>query len=179
MNKYVALFRGLNVGGHNKIKMVDLKAMLEGADCQKVTTYIQSGNAVFLHNRRRDEIEDFLETAFENQFGYKPDIIVRTNEEIASAASEYPFFTNDRNMSYMMTGFTRHAPFGDALSTLEEVAENGELVQVTDSEIHIYFANGSGRSKLAALNFAKKIGTPITTRNRRTVLKLLEMIEDL
>ena len=48
MQKYVALIRGLNVGGHNKLAMKDLKSMLEAADCEKVTTYIQSGNAVFL-----------------------------------------------------------------------------------------------------------------------------------
>lgn len=179
MNKYVALFRGLNVGGHNKIKMVDLKTMLEGADCQKVSTYIQSGNAVFLHELRRGQIEAFLEDAFANHFGYRPDIVVRTNEELAQVAADYPYFSAERNMSYMMTGFARYQMADDALLKLEQVAVEGESVLVTDSEVHIYFGNGSGRSKLAALNFVKKIGTPITTRNRRTVLKLLEMVADL
>jgi len=179
MNKYVALFRGLNVGGHNKITMVDLKAMLERADCQKVTTYIQSGNAVFLHPLGRDEIETFLESSFEKQFGYSVDIAVRTQEELQAAADVYPFFNEERNLSYMMTGFARRAMQDNALTILLQAAQNDELVQIVENEIHIYFSQGSGRSKLAALNFAKKIGTPTTTRNRRTVLKLLELINSI
>jgi len=179
MNKYVALFRGLNVGGHNKITMVDLKAMLERADCQKVTTYIQSGNAVFLHAQERDEIETHLEAAFEKQFGYQVDIVVRTKDELENIAAAYPFSSDERNLSYMMTGFARHPIAENASAILEQVAVDGEFVQVDPQQIHFYFGNGSGRSKLGALNFSKKIGAPITMRNRRTVQKLLEMINAL
>ncbi|MFT6656905.1 DUF1697 domain-containing protein [Maritalea sp.] len=179
MNKYVALFRGLNVGGHNKITMVELRVMLEAADCQKVTTYIQSGNAVFVHDQPRDKIETMLEGAFEKHFEYRVDIVVRTEAELASATTAYPFFSDERNLSFMMTGFARQPIGENAISILEQVAIDGELVEAKEQEIHFYFGNGSGRSKLGALNFAKKIGTPITMRNRRTVLKLLELINAL
>lgn len=179
MYKYVALFRGLNVGGHNKITMVDLKAMLEGADCQKITTYIQSGNAVFQSDVSPDEIESHLEYAFENQFGYAVEIMVRSDKELQAVFDDYPFFNEERELRFMMTGFAKGGFAPDAETVLANVAEGDELVQIVGNQVHFYFANGSGRSKLGALNFAKKIGTPLTLRNRRTVGKLLELINAL
>lgn len=179
MNKYVALFRGLNVGGHNKITMVDLKAMLEGAACQKVTTYIQSGNAVFESEIAANKIETHLEDAFEKQFGYAVEVMVRSDAQLQTAYDNFPFFDEDRELRFMMTGFAKSDFATEAEAVLKDVADGDELVQIVGNQVHFYFANGSGRSKLGALNFAKKIGTPLTLRNRRTVGKLLELINAL
>jgi len=179
MNKYVALFRGLNVGGHNKITMVDLKQMLATAGCQNVNTYIQSGNAVFLHKYDSQKLAQFLEEQYQTAFGYAVDIVIRTEAQLATSLDAYPFETNDREAKFMMTAFARTAIKEEALAVLASVADESELIDVGSDELHFYFGNGSGRSKLAALNFPKKIGTPVTMRNRRTVTKLVEMMATL
>ena len=176
MQKYVALIRGLNVGGHNKLAMKDLISMLEAADCEKVTTYIQSGNAVFRHKLDHDSLTKHLETAFEGAFGYVADFVLRSEEELTRASENYPFFDEERELKFMMTGFAKTQMTPDAQSIFDDVAVEGELVSSTGSEVHFYFGNGSGRSTLAALNFAKKVGTPITVRNRRTISKLIELM---
>lgn len=176
MQKYVALIRGLNVGGHNKLTMKDLKSMLDAADCEKVTTYIQSGNAVFWHKLDHDALTEHLENEFERVFGYRADFVLRTEADLSKAFEDYPFFDEKREPKFMMTGFAKTKMNADAQSVFEDVTIDGELVSSTGSEVHFYFGNGSGRSKLAALNFAKKVGTPITVRNRRTISKLIELM---
>ncbi|MGJ8527543.1 DUF1697 domain-containing protein [Maritalea sp.] len=176
MNKYVALFRGLNVGGHNKITMVDLKLMLTQADCQSVSTYIQSGNAVFSHELAAGPLCAKLEDNFEKQFGYRVSIVIRCETELKAALNAYPYFDETRELKLMMTGFARQKLSDDAQSVLSAAAIEGELVNVSGDEVHFYFGNGAGRSKLGALNFVKKIGTPITIRNRRTISKLVDML---
>ncbi len=179
MNKYVALFRGLNVGGHNKITMADLKLMLTQADCQNVATYIQSGNAVFLHSLAAAPICAKLEDCFEKHFGYRVSIVIRSENELEAALNTYPYFKDDREPKFMMTGFARDGLNQDAPAILSGAAIEGELVSVEGNEVHFYFGNGAGRSKLGALNFVKKIGAPITIRNRRTISILVEMLSDI
>lgn len=175
---YIALFRGLNVGGSHKIKMADLVAFLNRQGGEKTQHYIQSGNLVFHSDEQVHDLAQRLEPAFEKEFSFPSQIILRTLPELEAAHAAYPFDREDREQKFMMTGFARQNPNGDALAVLEGLLADGELVAQSGNEFFFYYGNGSARSKVANLNFEKKIGTALTVRNRRTISKLIEMAAD-
>lgn len=174
---YIALFRGLNVGGSHKIKMADLCAFLNRHGAENTKHYIQSGNLVFQHDEQADELAKMLEPAFSQEFGFPSQIVLRNLKQVQMAQDAYPFAREDRELKFMMTGFARQTPNQNALDVLQELATEGELVAQNGAAFFFYFGNGSARSKIANLNFEKKIGTALTLRNRRTVSKLIELAE--
>ncbi|MCF4097422.1 DUF1697 domain-containing protein [Maritalea mediterranea] len=174
---YIALFRGLNVGGHHKIKMADLCAFLNRHGGENTKHYIQSGNLVFHHDDSLAALAQKLEPAFADTFGFQSQIVLRTLPQLQAAQKAYPFDREDREQKFMMTGFARATPNDDALELLTSLATEKELVAQQGEAFFFYFGDGSGRSKIANLNFEKKIGTALTIRNRRTISKLIEMAE--
>ncbi len=87
---YIALFRGLNVGGSHKIKMADLCAFLNRQGGKNTKHYIQSGNLVFHHDDRSDDLVNLLEPEFESEFGFSSQIILRSLPELKEAHLSYP-----------------------------------------------------------------------------------------
>lgn len=174
---YIALFRGLNVGGHHKIKMADLCAFLNRQGGKNTKHYIQSGNLVFQHDEQPDILAKKLEPAFEDKFGFASQIILRPLSELEAAYAAYPFDAETREQKFMMTGFARNAPNDDALNVLQNLATEEELVAQEGNAFFFYFGGGSARSKIANLNYEKKLGTALTVRNRRTIGKLIDMAQ--
>lgn len=172
---YIALFRGLNVGGSHKIKMADLCAFLNRHGGKNTKHYIQSGNLVFQHDEQAVHLADLLEPAFEKEFGFSSHIILRSLPELKGVHLAYPFDRDDREQKFMMTGFARQSPNANALETLKDLATADECVAQENKEFFFYYGNGSARSKIANLNYEKKIGTALTVRNRRTIGKLIEL----
>lgn len=94
--QYVALLRGINVGGNNKVDMTRLKTVFESIDCSKVVTYINSGNVIFSDTRGQDELILLLENAIKNEFGFTVSVILRTFEQIETLEKKVPNdWTND------------------------------------------------------------------------------------
>ncbi|WP_424982342.1 DUF1697 domain-containing protein [Maritalea sp. S77] len=176
---YIALFRGLNVGGNHKVKMADLVAFLNRHGGEKTKHYIQSGNLVFQHDEQAGPLAEKLETAFAQKFGFESQIVLRTLPQMQSAHQAYPFDQEDREQKFMMTGFARGTPNPDAHEVLNGLATEVELVAQNDHEFFFYYGGGSARSKIANLNFEKKLGTALTVRNRRTISKLIEIAQQL
>ena len=176
----VCMLRGVNVGGHNKIKMDLLRALCESQKLRDVQTYVQSGNAVFRSTESKlGRTSQQIESAIETKLGFRPAVILRTTDEMRRVVARSPF-AGRRGIEYSKLAviFLVDQPGAEARERLRQLKPDREQLWIDDREIHIYFPDGMGRSKLpAALDRALKgVGTG---RNWNTVLKLLEMAEKL
>ncbi|MDQ6797044.1 MAG: DUF1697 domain-containing protein [Actinomycetota bacterium] len=171
MTTYVALLRGINVGGRHKVAMADLKALLAEAGGENVSTYIQSGNAVLTHPARSpDKLAADLGRRIEAMTGFPVAVIVRTAAAMAAVVRKNPF--PGREASLHVTFLSDDPPPG-ALDAVDAEAFLPEEFALVEREIYLHLPNGMARTKLPqALDV---FATPVTTRNWRTVDKLAEM----
>ena len=173
---YVALLRGINVGGNNLLPMKDLAAIFAKAGCSDVSTYIQSGNVVF----RADpalaaKLPELISKAIAKGFKMEIPLIVRSAAELRKVAAAHPLAKPGADPKYLNVGFLAKRPDAAALAGLDPKRSPPDVFVVKGSEIYIHFPNGGARSKLTNQYFDSKLGTVSTYRNWNTVLKLLEM----
>ena len=176
MPQYIALLRGINVSGQKIIKMVDLKAMFQAANCSSVVTYIQSGNVVFEHREAdaaqlRQHLEDHLKTSL----GYVVPILLRTQGQLAAIVAKSPF--DDQLPEFgkrMYVCFLENAPDATAIAAIAPYTNPEEQLRVHGSEAYVYYASGLGKAKLTNAIIDLKLGMA-TMRNWNTVNTLLEM----
>lgn len=175
----VAMLRGVNVGGHHKIKMAELKALCEGLSFRNVSTYIQSGNVVFETMESGDEkLAKKIGTAIEKKCGFCPEVIVRSAEELRGVVKKNPFAKEAFEPSKLAVFFLARDPGKAARDAVSRIEANPEVIKPLGSEIYIYFPDGQGKSKLKFATVEKAINKiPWTARNWNTVEKLLEMAE--
>lgn len=167
MAKFIALLRGINVGGTGILPMKDLAGLCGKLGFGDVRTWIQSGNVIFESKLREDAVQKQLESALAAKMGKKIDVMVRTPAEMAEILQANPF--PDREPAKVAVAFLSGSPPADALKAL--VAPGGELVRAGKREVYVYYPDGMGRSKLKLpLN-----GAPATIRNVNTVAKLVGM----
>lgn len=175
MKTFVALFRGLNVGGKNVLPMKDLVALLEGMGLRDVETYIQSGNAVF-----RSEEEDAsllsgrIRTAIEKVHGFEPQVLLLEPEAVERAVLSNPFPEAEPEPKTLHVYFLASTPELPDLDDLERIRDDRERFVLEGGIFYLHAPDGVGRSRLAA-NAEKLLGVPATARNWRTVRKVLEM----
>ncbi len=176
MEHYIALFRGINVGGHSKLPMTELVKILEGLGAQEVRTYIQSGNAVFQHKEMDTEaFSKSISLEVEKQCGFAPKVLLLTEEELDRAIDENPFPVPEGDESTMHLGFLAAEPENVDFEKLSALKIESEHFCLTPKVFYLYAPDGVGKSKLAA-GAEKIIGVDMTDRNWNTVCKLKEMI---
>ncbi len=175
--RYVALLRGINVGGKNRLPMADLCDIFAAAGCAAVRTCIQSGNAVF--EAARDLAESVPETvtlAIRERFGYETSVIVRSGEELRRIAASNPFDTSG-DPRFLLVAFLRDMPTADLESRLDPDRSPPDEFVVRGRNVYLRYPNGVARSKLTNEYLAGRLQTVSTMRNWRTVLRLLEMVD--
>lgn len=180
MTIIISMLRGVNVGGHNKIKMDALRDLYESLGLRDPQTYVQSGNVVF-----RAETKDLaplakrIEDAIERTFGFRPSVVLRTTSELRDAIAKNPF-AKRRGMeaSRLLVTFLAAVPGPEARDEVLRIKADPEEVRIDGRELYVYFPDGMGRSKVwpAIEKALKKSGTG---RNWNTVTKLLEIAERL
>ena len=173
--KYIALLRGINVGGKNKIKMFELKNMFESLNYKNVRTYIQSGNVIF-DNEITDTIKlaNSIENKINEMFGLLVKIIIRTDEEFRNIVKNNPF-VNEPNMELdkLHVIFMLDKLETDAELLLSIKKEENEKYLINSREIYLYCPNGYGKTKLNNAMFEKKLNTVSTTRNWKTINNII------
>ena len=176
----VSLLRGVNVGGHNKIKMDALCALCESLGLHDPQTYVQSGNVIFrTTDRDLAPLTRRIENAIERKFGFRPAVIARTTSEWRDVIRRNPFATRRGiHPAKLIVIFLPSEPGPEVRASLRRIKPDPEELRISGRELYIYFPNGMGRSKLPAL-IDKTLKTPGTARNWNTVTKLLEMAESL
>jgi uncharacterized protein (DUF1697 family) len=173
---FIALLRGINVSGRNKIPMSELRSLCGDLGWGDVQTYIQSGNLLFQAGGTPAKLEAELEGAIERHFGLSIHVIVR-------AAADWPAYVrgnpypdvSQSEPNHVMLGLAKAPPKPDAVEKLRERATAGEqIVQVGDA-LWFHYQSSMARSKLTPALLDRLVGSPVTARNWRTVLKLDEM----
>ena len=178
MNTYIALLRGINVGGKNPLPMTGLVALLENIGAQKIKTYIQSGNAVF-HSaeKSRSQLSQRLTAEIKKRYGFEPYTLILGLDAIEKAIAENPFPEAEADPRALHLGFLAFTPKSPDLKKLNALKKESERFHLSDSVFYLYAPEGVGRSKLAASN-EKLLGVPMTDRNWRTVCKIREMARE-
>jgi uncharacterized protein (DUF1697 family) len=172
---WVALFRGINVGGNNILPMKELVATLEGVGCQDVATYIQSGNVVFQSEETdASMLSDRIATAVKESHGFEPRVLVLGSEALERAFRSNPFHEAESEPKSLHVYFLASSPRRPDLEALEEIRGDREQFVIDGEFLYLYAPDGVGRSRLAA-NAEKLLGVSATARNWRTVSKLLAM----
>ena len=173
---YISILRGINVGGKRKILMADLKKMYEGMEFERVQTYIQSGNVFFTTSKKvsKGELEQQLEKQIEKTFGYDVPVIVKTREELGRAIQINPFLKEaDFEEEKLYVIFLQKKPLEEHLNTLKEIPVSADRFVVEEEFIFIYYAEKISNSKLTNNYFEKKLKVIATTRNWKTMVKLM------
>ena len=172
---YVALLRGINVGGNNMLPMKELKELLEKEACSEVRTYIQSGNVIFrcaMTDTAR--LEKRLAAAVSKSHGFEPRVLVLTHGEIESAAKSNPFPEAVEDPKRLHLFFLTGTPEKPDLKTLEALKTKSERFALNGRIFYLHTPDGFGTSKLA-VRAERLLGVEATARNWRTVTTLLEM----
>ena len=176
MAVWIALFRGINVGGKNVLPMANLRETLKSAGLENVQTYIQSGNVVFESSARSAEsLRQKLITVIEDRAGLSVDVIVFSKKHFLSAIEENPFPEATAEPKSLHFYFLGSAAKTADLTAIENAASKTERYHLTRRVFYLHAPDGIGRSKLAA-NTEKYLGVSATARNYRTVDRLRAMV---
>lgn len=175
--RYIALLRGINVGGQKKIKMLDLRAMCGQMGLQEVQTYIQSGNIIFESSEEHTAVlEKDLKKQIQTTFGFDVPVMVLTQTYLQEVAENNPFLQKNPELDTKLlhVTFLSEKPDEDLVKALTEKDYGTDEFEVIGSRVYLYFPNGYGRTKLTNNIFEKKLQVAATTRNWRTIGKLQE-----
>ncbi|MGG0705677.1 MULTISPECIES: DUF1697 domain-containing protein [Bacillus cereus group] len=176
MTIYIALLRGINVGGHKIMKMATLKQMFELIGLKQVKTYIQSGNIVFKSEEDINFLKERIQSEIKNVFGFDVPVMLRTHDEFINTIKRCPYEANS-----LLEGESIHVAF--LANGLSEKEKDQLLMQKNETEdcyidenvVYVFFKNSIRNSKL--MNQFQRLHTPATVRNWRTVSKLKTIIE--
>lgn len=175
---YLALLRGINLGGKNKLPMTDLSALFVEAGCDNLRTYIQSGNVIF--TAPTDVVErlpDLVTGRIAERYGYRTPVMVRTAAQLADIVANNPFLEEGAAENTLHVMFLAEPPSARRIDDLDPARSPPDAFIVRGQEIYLRLANGVARSKLTNSYFDAKLATTSTGRNWRTVTTLLAMID--
>ncbi|HHS94736.1 MAG TPA: DUF1697 domain-containing protein [Rhodobacterales bacterium] len=174
MSAWVLLLRGINVGGKGKLPMANLRALLDTLGAQNVTTYIQSGNAVFTGEIDPADFAPRLEAAIETHHGFRPSALVLSGARFRQIADAFPWPEAWETPAQGHIWFLASPPDRPDLAALEDLASPSERFTLTQQALYLHAPDGIGRSKLAA-KAERLIGVPATARNLGSVSKLIAL----
>ena len=176
--KYVAFFRGINVGGKNTVKMSELCQLLVGLGFQNVKTYIRSGNVIFSSYMEQHLLPPMIEQAFEEQFGFQSTVVIRSDTEIAYIVDSLPFGATEIEKAHNETPDLEHIYIylSDSSLEIEKINQlfasyNGkDKFHIREREVYLLCFQSIRDSKLASL--LAKLPQQLTARNLKTMKKI-------
>jgi uncharacterized protein (DUF1697 family) len=176
---HLALLRGINVGGKNKLPMKDLIEIFVQAGCDNVQTYIQSGNVIFAAAPAlATRLAALITAQIAKRFGYQIPIVLRTAKELDAVVRHNPFLKAGAPEDTLHVMFLADLPNPRSVVALDPNRSPGDAFLVRGQEVYLQLPNGVANSKLTNAWFDAKLDTTSTARNWRTVLKLFELLED-
>jgi uncharacterized protein (DUF1697 family) len=177
----ISMLRGVNVSGHNQIRMEALRALYESLGLVDVQSHIQSGNVVF-RSKRRDLalLAKRIGDGIEQGFGFRPVVILRTPSDLRDVIARNPFAARTGiDPSKLLVTFLFGDPDAEARDKVNSINVDPEELRIVGREMYVYYPNGMGRTRLPAARIEKTLKTSGTARNWNTVMKLLEIAEKL
>lgn len=173
MPTHVALLRGINVGGRNKVAMADLRAVVASLGHADVATYVQSGNVVFTADAPQ---AGAIEAALEERLGVTPAVVVLSREELEQVVAGNPW-PDERDGKRLHVVFSVDEPDAEVVTAALEMVGGDDEAQIVGGTLYLHTPSGLGRSKLAA-ELARRGPKDGTARNWTTVTRLLAMLSD-
>ncbi|GMN09899.1 DUF1697 domain-containing protein [Croceitalea sp. MTPC9] len=173
MQTYIAFLRGINVGGQKKIKMADLRVSLEQAGFKNVQTYIQSGNLILdSHVEDLTELSQNVYKLILRDFGFEVPILIKTSVELSKILTNMPFLNAEEKNLYftLLHGF----PDEEWIKEFNALRFKTEEFKLIDTCVYLNCKKGAGRAKLNNNLIERKLKVIATTRNLRTMQKMIE-----
>jgi len=177
----VSMLRGINVGPHNLIKMDVLRGLYESLKLEDPRTYVQSGNVLFRTKEKNlATLSKKIEDAIEKKCRCRPDVILRTTDELRKAVAATPFADRPNlEPGKILVTFLAAGPPREAEKNLDKFKDYPEELHLKGRELYIYFPDGAGRSKLPWSSVQKLLKVTGTARNWNRVTKMLAMAEEM
>jgi uncharacterized protein (DUF1697 family) len=174
MKTYIILLKGINVGGHKKVPMAELRELLTKSGFENVKTYIQSGNVILQSSEKNiPKIEEIIKNAILNYFRFEVCVLVITRPNLKRIFDDCPFSEEKKKASYFM--MLHDTPSNELIKVASEKVYEGEDYEIINDCIYFFFENGIGSSKFNANYFESKLKTFATSRNYNTMVKLLSL----
>ncbi len=177
LTTFVALLRGINVGGKNVIAMKDLRDVLSQIGLKQIQTYIQSGNVVFQSEAvDKDKLSSAISAAIEQSHGFTPSVHILNVNQLNLAISNNPFDSHADDPKSVHLYFLAHEPEEQKIEAAAALAHESEVCKLVGNTFYLYAPNGVARSKLAR-SVEKVLGVSATARNLRSANKILELAQ--
>jgi len=179
MTVIISLLRGINVGGHNKIKMDALRDLYTNLGLLGAQTLLQSGNVVFrMKGSAHANVAKRIEDAIEKKFGFRIHVVSRTSSELSDVISRCPFAKRKGlDPAKLAVIFLKDSPSAECLRSALKIETAPEELHIDGREAFAYFPNGMGRPKMSWPAIERALKTSGTNRNWNTVTKLLELAQ--
>lgn len=177
---FVALLRGINVGGSRPVKMADLKKSIEAAGGTNVRTVVQSGNAVFGHETEPKDamqLRSLLEKQFKRDLKYEIPVVVRDAASFKAICDGHPFKDETEELKQLHIWFLSKPANHADIAGIERLKADSEQWKLEENAFYLYAPDGIGRSKLAGA-LERLLGVSATSRNLRTARTLKDLLED-
>jgi len=172
---YVALLRGINVGGRKKVSMADLHALVEALDAEDVATHLQSGNVVLRSRETAAELGSAIEAAIDRELGLDVTVVIRTGAQLRKVVAENPLAGRESDAKKLHVAFLAETPERSRVAKLDPARAEPDAFHVAGVEVYLHYPKGYGRSKLTNAWLEQQLGVAATTRNWRTVTNLAEL----
>ncbi|WP_228850508.1 DUF1697 domain-containing protein [Aegicerativicinus sediminis] len=175
METYIALLRGINVSGQKKVPMADLRMGLTKAGLGEVQTYIQTGNIILKSDSNPHKLKELIEATIKQKFGFDVPTLVLTPAQIMAVINDSPFSGIHLEKSYFVLLY--EGPTTSKIEDIQKLAVKDEPFKITSECVYLNPTNGYGRAKFHNNFFEKKLEVKATTRNYKTMLKLLSLCQ--
>jgi uncharacterized protein (DUF1697 family) len=176
MASYVAMLRGINVGGRNRVGMDELRAFFTGLGYSKVTTFIQSGNVVFETARTKTAaLVDEIQSGLPSVLGVEVAVLVRSASELRRITSANPFLPGAPDSTKLHVTFLTAKPAADRVAAVETFDAGGDELSVAGQDVYLHCPGGYGRTKLSNAFLERQLAVGATTRAWKTVNALFEL----
>jgi uncharacterized protein (DUF1697 family) len=170
---YVALLRGINVGGKNQLPMQALASLFEQVGCDGVRTYIQSGNVVFRAPvALAKRVPKLVAERILEQYGYSTPVVLRTARELRALVDSNPLFARGVDPGRLHVAFLAKRPTAAAAARLDPARSPGDAFELRGADLFLHFPNGTAKSKLTNTYLDSVLETTSTIRTWRTVCTL-------
>jgi uncharacterized protein (DUF1697 family) len=176
MSEYLALLRGINVGRNQRIAMADLRALLSGLGYTDVSTYLQSGNALFsVESGEAEVLAGQIEAAITAELGLHVRVLVREHADLRRIVAANPLADVATDPSKLLVTFLSQPPDRAALRAVDPATYAPEQLAVGEREVYVWYPDGVRQARLSPPFFEKLLGgnAAATARNWNTVTKLL------
>lgn len=176
MTTYISILRGINVSGHNIIKMEQLKKMMANLGFENVQTYIQSGNIVY-HTKKADpsKLNERIKKEIQKEFGFVVPVQTFTIDTLETILQHNPFTKHSIDIAFLHVTFLTDIPDSNKVEILKSYDTKNDTFEIIAQCMYLYCPNGYGNTKLTNTFIENKLKVGATTRNWKTCNELLNL----